>query len=1014
MQSHGGLATPPQSSPPAAKSRHMPSYSSSSEEEEEEEEESFAQLRGVLRRAPASHNTSFLQDSQESSPEKEMTPHRLSETPAPGFLVKEYTRLEQHLQPQSPTRARASKSAPRASLDTMTMHLLVETAMGDSEDYNILTPEELEAVKKEEQQLVRRIDAGKRRLFLESRVENTARLLRKLAAKGRKENGFDTSPAHQRKLLGIDDSYDSGVEEGDVDEDGTPERFGSLAQDIWRLERRRTELQNKRLEHTAGVLQRGNLIRALGGHIDGVDDDDLEFEDDIHDSTLSSPRQSVDHLSQLLDGTLEALGGLGDQRQRLQAINRALFDFIQRTTIPTDMTVASPPTDHASSSAEIAWLEEATQALQQRFGRLHNTLAATDKSVTQYEVESQQANVMLAELWESLSQTEDSLKRNSYIIQQAYPDSTPKNALAEELIIDDNHGIPDAQAIIDRVHRLCQQAESLSQRLLATKDELEDERHMHEQSREEHDKHKTEMTEQLQLIHNKNLEGQRALADAETKLTHNKARLNDMLNMQAASEKQMLAEHEDTLTNERAAHSEMKNALMTQVLEKQAALQEAHRKLAIHEENVSNMRSAEDTAHSEMRGLTTRLEELTLALESAHKDSESHRSTADGYARQLAELEDNKRELDTNYKNLQAEHEGISAHIGTITQKAAEHETSASDLNSKLKRALSEKQGLQEQTDALTAQLESAEERLRRYDSTAADQSYLLQQLVADKQNLQREHDRLKSEHTHLGNQLEAAEGRALEQEAAAQDGITEVSAHQSQIEQLRKQLNEFSAQLDHHRHLASSKDTLLAEHTERAAMLDSHRTDLEQEVERLTSELEVHARTQQEHEGLRSRYEHLSQELDNLRATAASQIQRNAELEAQLTNSTSRKTESETRVETLQKELADLVQDYETLVREELEVEKEREAMEATMDELKQKVEKLETTLSEERIRAMGQRGSILSERDTNEGSAKVGRAGAGTTMSVMRNEFKKMMREARVEHFKSLKVSCREYTNI
>lgn len=883
--------------------------------------------------------------------------------------------------------------------------------MGDSEEYNILSPEELEAVKKEEQQLVRRIDAGKRRLFLESRVENTARLLRKLAAKGRKENGIDTSPAQQRKLLGIEeDSYDSGVEEGEVDEDTVPERFGSLAQEIWRFERRRTELQNKRLEHTAGVLQRGNQYRALGGQRDGIDDD-LEFEDTIHDSTLSSPRHSVDHLSLLLDGTLEALGGFGDQRQRLQSVNRSLFEFIQNTTVPTDVAIQTPPTDQAPSSAEIAWLEEATNALQQRFGRLHNTLAVTDNSVTQYEVESQQANVMLAELWEALSQTEDSLKRNSYIIKQAYPESTPSYPLAEETILDEISGIPDAQAIIDRVHRLCQQAESLSQRVLATKDELEHERHSYSQLKdsysklkEEHIKHKTEMNEQLQLIHDKNFEGQRALADTETKLAHNKARLDDMLNMQAANEKQMLAEHEDVLMNERAAHSEMKNALMTQVLEKQAALQEAHKKLAVHEENLSSVRSAEDSAHSRMQELTSRLEELTLALESAHKDSETHQIKADDYSRQLVELENNKREVDTKYQDLQVEHEGIATHLSTITQRAAEHEATSSDLSSKLQRALGEKQSLQNQRDELAAQLESAEERVRQYDTNAADQSYLLQQLMADKQNLQLGHDWLKSEHSLLSSQLEAAENRALEHEAAAQDGITEVTAHQTQIQHLQQQLSEVNDQLDHQRQIASSREALIAEHTARAATLDSHKSNFEQEVARLQFELEVQTRAQQELEGMRSRYEHLSQELEALRTQAETQTQRNAELEAQLTNSTSRKTESETRVETLQKELADLVQDYETLVREELEVEKEREAMEATMDELKQKVEKLETTLSEEKIRGMGSRASILSERDTNE---KVGRAGVGTTMSVMRNEFKKMMREARAEHFRSLKVS-------
>lgn len=886
------------------------------------------------------------------------------------------------------------------------MHLLVETAMGDSESYNILTPEELEAVKKEEQQLIRRIEAGKRRLFLESRVENTARLLRKLAAKGRKENGMDNFATHQTKAFEVEESYDSGVEEGEVEEGSVPERFGSLAQDIWRLEKRRTELQNKRLEHTAGVLQRGNLYRALGGQADGIDDD-LEFEDTMNDSMLSSPRHSVDHLSQLLDGTLDALDGPGSQRQRLQAINRTIFEFIQHTTIPSDIAVQPPPLDQAGSSAEVAWLEEATQALQQRFGRLHNTLAATDNSVTQYEVESQQANVMLADLWEALSQTEDSLKRNSYIIQQAYPEPTTGNAIIEEGTSDELSGIPDAQAIIDRVHRLCQHSEALSKRLLDAKDELNHERNLHEESRQMHNKERMELSEQLQLIHNKNFEGQKALADAETKLIHNKARLDDMLNMQAGMEKQLLAEHQDILMNERASHSEMKNALMTQVLEKQAALQEANRKLAMYEENVSGMKSAESVTQSKMQDLTTKMDELSQALTSAQKESETHQAKAEDYARQISDLEKGKREVDTKLQDLQAEHEGVATHLDSITQRAAEHEAATSDLNRKLARAVSEKESMQVQMDELAAQLNTAQERSSHHDATAAEQSELMQQLEVNKQKLQSEYDRLKSENVQLNIQLEEAESRALEHEAAAQDGTTEIMAHQAQIKQLQNQLAELSIQLDQSHQTASSKDKLIAEHSQSAATLDSDKHDLKQEIERLKSEVEASLRSRQELEGLQSRHEHLMQELETLRANIETHEKRNADLEEQLNNSSTLKAESETRVVTLQKELADLVQDYETLVREELEVEKEREAMEAMLDELREKVEKLEITLGDERIRAMGHRVSILSEREANESSAKPGRAGAGTTMSVMRNEFKKMMREARADHFKSLKVS-------
>jgi chromosome segregation ATPase len=882
------------------------------------------------------------------------------------------------------------------------MHLLVETAMGDSEHYNILSPEELEAVKKEEQQLERRIEAGKRRLFLESRVENTARLLRKLANKGRMENGISLSPEHVKKPSSLPDTHDSGVEEGVEADEEVPGSFGSLAQEVWRLEQRKTELRNMRLEHTAGVLQKNNELRAIRGQGDGIDDD-LDFEDDIHDSTLSSPRQSLSHLSQLLDGTLEALGNFGDQRERLRSINQSLFEYIQSVDLHV---LRPPPADGGSSTLDIAYLEEAIAALRSHVQRVHASSVGAENSVKQYEVEYQQTNIMLAELWDAVAQADDNMKRNSYILRQAFPgDDHQALAFDEEPINDDD--IPDAQAIIGRVHRLCKQAESLSQRLLAAKDAFAQERHLHSQARSRHERERNELTEQIQLINDKHMDSQKALADTETKLAHNSNRVQDMQNMMEANAKQLMADHEDAISNERSAHQEMKQTLLSQVLERQAAIDEAHSKLATYESEASNLHSAQNTTHEKMRDLTARLEELTMAFETAQKNVDLHQASAAAYSKQLVEMESSKRETDEQYRSLQTEHEEVAAHIGTITQKAADHEATASSLTQKLDQAKREQLILQQQVVEHASQLTVVHGQTKQHESTIANHIHHIEQLLYEHQMLQAEHDKLKTSHSQLGIQLEASENRALEHEAAAQDGVGELARLGAHIKQLQQQHLDVQNELAQAREFAISKDVLIAQHTKEAAELATHKLALETETARLQSELHAHNALRQEHQGLRDRFDALTDELESMRHHAGNDTQRNAKLESQIATHVAEKSGNETRIETLQKERADLVQDYETLVREELEVEKEREAMESSIDELKQRVESLETTLSEERIRAMGKRQSMLSERDANEGmTSKVARAGAGTTMSVMRNEFKKMMREARAEHFRSLKV--------
>jgi hypothetical protein len=104
-----------------------------------------------------------------------------------------------------------------------------------------------------------------------------------------------------------------------------------------------------------------------------------------------------------------------------------------------------------------------------------------------------------------------------------------------------------------------------------------------------------------------------------------------------------------------------------------------------------------------------------------------------------------------------------------------------------------------------------------------------------------------------------------------------------------------------------------------------------------------------------------------------------------------------------LREELESTLREFEELTRAGVEAEREREELERTVDRLRDSVESLEARLSEERIgRLGGSKGSPGAE-----GQA-VPAAGSTSTM-VLRNEFKKMMKDARAEHQKALKVCLR-----
>src|SRR5436309_1854399 len=70
--------------------------------------------------------------------------------------------------------ARPRSSALLNMNDTVAMHLLVETAILDSDEYEILSYEEVDDLKKEHMLLTNRIEAAKRKLALENKVREAA------------------------------------------------------------------------------------------------------------------------------------------------------------------------------------------------------------------------------------------------------------------------------------------------------------------------------------------------------------------------------------------------------------------------------------------------------------------------------------------------------------------------------------------------------------------------------------------------------------------------------------------------------------------------------------------------------------------------------------------------------------------------------------------------------------------------------------------------------------------------
>lgn len=143
-----------------------------------------------------------------------------------------------------------------------------------------------------------------------------------------------------------------------------------------------------------------------------------------------------------------------------------------------------------------------------------------------------------------------------------------------------------------------------------------------------------------------------------------------------------------------------------------------------------------------------------------------------------------------------------------------------------------------------------------------------------------------------------------------------------------------------------------------------------------------------------------IQKELDDLAAKNSSLLTELVAVKTQQEYMSEGNAEMAQRVQVLQRELSETIGEYEIMTKSSLEFEKEREQLESVIDQLRDRCESLESELSDERVRWLGIKNpSSSGGRDSHP-------PGTTSTM-VLKNEFKKMMRETRAENLKALRVN-------
>lgn len=161
--------------------------------------------------------------------------------------LNDFERDRPRFNPMNPGRVQSSVLVDLK--DPVQVHLLTETALLDSKEYEILSQEEVDDLKKQCQILNQRIEQTRSNLAIQSKYRDAAISMSKLYSPTKVD-------FKRRSLLGHRHSGSTdAAREAEHELSTIQKKCEDLASELWSLEKRAMEPQRRLLEHTAGILQ---------------------------------------------------------------------------------------------------------------------------------------------------------------------------------------------------------------------------------------------------------------------------------------------------------------------------------------------------------------------------------------------------------------------------------------------------------------------------------------------------------------------------------------------------------------------------------------------------------------------------------------------------------------------------------------------------------------------------------------------------------------------------------------
>ncbi len=796
--------------------------------------------------------------------------------------------------------------------DPIQVHLLVETALGDSKEFEILSPEEVDELKKQFRALSQRIDQTRQNLAIQSKYRDAAISMAKLYSSSDKKGieNPDTRSKQRRSLLGSRGSNSDQVKEAEIERIASERRCEELAQELWNLEKRLMEPQKRLLQHTAGILQmthkgpvtvlktNGTAHQGIPGSpeslytytnarssMDPPSEEDLFDErslyrafDRIGGPSMGGQRDTWDLQSRGLSITTgqsreqvsEQMRTIATTEQKLESLNTRLREVIIKAN-PERQSYSMPPRAAVNEMSATPG-----KMLLTHLDYLEQGINAIDSEQNRSKAMRQDSDIEMEETVEEINRELRTLLL-PYDPNRSLPPRLSGRSLKEQL----NY----LQNSIGAIEGELQRAASVhSKGLEAQRDNIDQMQSVLTglwdtiQSGEEDNRRRK--------LQNRQMRSQNGMADDGSDLSG-----DEMLNLP----KEPFSLQAFSLKVQRIFSQLMSLKDQKKVLQRQIKQQ---RELNNKEE------SAKDAQLSKLEEDLARTQKTQEAAEREAEDLQSQLRTV------IEQLDKARRENTQRGLEKQRRDENESAAVQGLEAKLSQRNDEIIRLEEELQ-DLKDDRGIRDAE--VQSQIAEAEARVEA-----------------------------------LSTQLAQAEAEAATWTKLIEDKEAEVEHSNMEIARLQTEVTIARAELD----------GAYGTRAQRAA------------------EVAANPAIQKEIDDLTTRNKKLQAELDVLRAHNVS-----GEAMAEL-----------------KRELSETIEDYEHMTKASIEWEKEREMLEREVDKLRDEREALETRLADEQVRWLGMK-SPGADNDRGVG------AGA-TSTAVLKSEFKKIMRDARTENAKSLRV--------